>query len=131
VKTAESPSEPDPESDTKEKNKPEDGSVVSEPPIVVDAVVVIKKTDQPPTPNPLHPHPLPHRRNHDHRNLTIIFLTCVVVILSFNFTILKGNMSINQGVTRGIGAVDFVGDIFQSAWSPFCCLLILTWCSFL
>jgi hypothetical protein len=117
VKTAESHSQPDSESNIKAEDKIEDGFVTQEPPIMVDAAVVVIKDTDPDPPDTLYPHPLPHRRNHDHRNLTIIFLSCVVIIISFNFTILKGNTEINRGVTRGIDAVDFVGDIFQSMFT--------------
>jgi hypothetical protein len=52
--------------------------------------------------------------NNNKRNLTIVFISCMIVILSFDLTILKGNQSLNTGVNRAIDAVDFVGDIFQS-----------------
>jgi hypothetical protein len=52
--------------------------------------------------------------NYSKRNLTIAFMSCIIVILSFDLTILKGNQSLNTGVNRAIDAVDFVGDIFQS-----------------
>jgi hypothetical protein len=79
-------------------------AVVPEPAMEIDEV----EKGPSPTPSP------PQRRQiHDKRNLTIIFLSCIAIILSFDLTILAGNASINRGVTRGIDAVDFVGDVFQ------------------
>jgi hypothetical protein len=52
--------------------------------------------------------------NHDKRNLTIVFMSVIVIILGFDFGILGGNKSLNTGITRAIDAIDFVGDTFQS-----------------
>lgn len=37
----------------------------------------------------------------DKRNLTILFFSCMIVILSFDLTVLSGNASISRGVGRG------------------------------
>jgi hypothetical protein len=60
----------------------------------------------------------PSAVNHNKRNLTIAFMTVIVVILGFDFGILGGNKSLNTGISRAIDAVDFVGDIFQSKPPP-------------